>query len=204
MSDGISKMDLTMAGEVFDDLRRSFDIVMQRLMKRMSETESDEAKITINLDVKLGTDFVPEFKDGKQNGGRDIKKPTFEHKISSSITVKDEMKGAKATEMELVWDEESKTYVLTPIIGGEQMNFADYMRQQSQNQEDKKEWDEPKMIEAHTPELPGPTDDETPEIIDGDFREVGADEVTEDVEPEDTFMDDGSGNSDFEYDEPEE
>ena len=203
MSDGISKMDLTMSGEVFEDVRRSFDIVMQKLMKRMSDTDSDEAKITISIDVKLGTDFVPEYKDGKQHGGRDIKKPTFEHKISSTITVKDEMKGAKATEMELVWDEESKTYVLTPIMGGEQMNFADYMREQSKQKEEPTTDNGQKLLEAHTPELPGPVEEE-PEVIDGEFREVGAEDVAAPADPDETYMDDGKGEDDFKYDEPEE
>lgn len=58
-NDVVETMDLTMEGEPFDELRRNFNIIIQRLIKNMSDTESDEAKISIAIDVKLDTEFIP-------------------------------------------------------------------------------------------------------------------------------------------------
>lgn len=184
-------LELTLDSETFEGLRRSFDIVMQRLMRSMTETNSDEAKITIGVDVKLDTEFIPDYVDGKQNGGRDVRKPSFKHKVSSSIKVKDEASGNNNTEMELVYDEETKTYILKPVLGGEQMTMDDYLRRQS-NSQDVEQDNGQKLLEAHTPELPGPTDEVV--IEDAEFREIKD-------EP-----DDGSDNEpdDFVYGEPEE
>ncbi len=208
-SDAVETMDLTMEGEPFDDLRRNFNIILQRLIKNMSDTESDEAKISITVDVKLDTDFIPEYKDGKQNGGRDIKKPTFKHKVTSAISVKDEESGVRNTEMELVWDEEQKMYVLKPVLGGEQMTMSDYIKQQADqaakaNEQEnietdpEKKWMDVKQIEGQVADegalpgpvanegaLPGPVEDAGEDnVIDGDFREVGEDAS----EDEDEFM----------------
>lgn len=68
------ELELTLNSDTFEGVRRSWDIVMQRLMKSMNDTNSDEAKITVSVDVKLDTEFIPNYVDGKQNGGRDIKK----------------------------------------------------------------------------------------------------------------------------------
>ena len=57
-NDVVETMDLTMEGEPFDELRRNFNIIIQRLIKNMSDTESDEAKISIAIDVKLDTEFI--------------------------------------------------------------------------------------------------------------------------------------------------
>lgn len=145
-NDVVETMDLTMEGEPFDELRRNFNIIIQRLIKNMSDTESDEAKISIAIDVKLDTEFIPEYKDGKQNGGRDIKKPTFKHKVTSSMTFKDEESGVRNTEMEVVWDDEQHMYVLKPVMGAEQMSINDYMKQQAEQQSEK----EPKQDAIET------------------------------------------------------
>ncbi len=206
-NDVVETMDLTMEGEPFDDLRRNFNIILQRLIKNMSDTDSDEAKISIAVEVKLDTEFIPEYKDGKQKGGRDIKKPTFKHKVTSAISVKDEESGVRNTEMELVWDEEQKMYVLKPVLGGEQMTMNDYMKQQADQEakeaeQDKlttdpdKKWMNVQQIEGPTADegaLPGPTadegalpgpvnDDNSDNVIDGEFRELGEDETGEDGE----------------------
>ena len=108
-NDVVETMDLTMEGEPFDELRRNFNIIIQRLIKNMSDTESDEAKISITVDV------------------------------TSSMTFKDEESGVRNTEMELVWDDEQHMYVLKPVMGAEQMNINDYMKQQAEQQSEKEQ-----------------------------------------------------------------
>ncbi len=195
------ELELTLDSDTFEGVRKSFDIVMQRLMKSMADTNSDEAKITITVDVKLDTDFVPNYVDGKQNVGRDIKKPTFKHKVASAITVKDEASGNNNTEMELVYDTESKTYVLKPVMGGEQMTMADYLKQQSEhNDNEQSQNNGPALLEGNTPLLSGPVDSED-DVIEGEFREV--DEPMNPPEDEEPMIDDGNPDDGMEYDEPE-
>lgn len=187
------ELELTLNSDTFEGVRRSWDIVMQRLMKSMNDTNSDEAKITVSVDVKLDTEFIPNYVDGKQNGGRDIKKPTFKHKITSSITVKDEASGNNNTEMELVYDEATKTYVLKPVLGGEQMTMNDYMRQKAEQEQAEQESSQ-NLLEDHLAALPGPTEDD--DYVEGEFREI---EDSADS-PEDGENEPG----DLEYDDPEE
>ena len=226
-NDLVKTMDLTIEGEPFDELRKNFDIIIQRLIKNMSDTNSDEAKISITVDVNLNTEFIPEFKDGKRSGGRDIKKPTFKHKVSSSISVKDEESFVRNTEMELVWDEEQDMYVLKPILGREQMSIDDYMKQKSEQEEKeneqkkletdpKKEWMNVAQIEGPVADegalpgqiadegaLPGPAEDDSQDnVIDGEYREISEnsddDEFIDMPESGEDMIDDG-----FSYDEPE-
>lgn len=187
------ELELTLNSDTFEGVRRSWDIVMQRLMKSMNDTNSDEAKITVSVDVKLDTEFIPNYVDGKQNGGRDIKKPTFKHKITSSITVKDEASGNNNTEMELVYDEATKTYVLKPVLGGEQMTMNDYMRQKAEQEQAEQESGQ-NLLEDHSAGLPGPTEDD--DYVEGEFREI---EDSADS-PEDGENEPG----DLGYDDPEE
>lgn len=230
-NDVVETMDLTMEGEPFDELRRNFNIIIQRLIKNMSDTESDEAKISIAIDVKLDTEFIPEYKDGKQNGGRDIKKPTFKHKVTSSMTFKDEESGVRNTEIEVVWDDEQHMYVLKPVMGAEQMSINDYMKQQAEQQSEKepkqdaietdpkKKWMNVQQIEGPVADegalpgevadegaLPGPVEDaDEDNVIDGDFREIGDNEgdgFMNTPESGEEMIEDGEDDG-YSYDEPE-
>lgn len=220
-NDVVETMDLTMEGELFDELRRNFNIIIQRLIKNMSDTESDEAKISIAIDVKLDTEFIPEYKDRKQNGGRDIKKPTFKHKVTSSMTFKDEESGVRNTEMEVVWDDEQHMYVLKPVMGAEQMSINDYMKQQAEQQSEKepkqdaietdpkKKWMNVQQIEGPVADegaLPGPVEDaDEDNVIDGDFREIGDNEgdgFMNTPESGEEMIEDGEDDG-YSYDEPE-
>lgn len=187
----------------------------------MSDTESDEAKISIAIDVKLDTEFIPEYKDGKQNGGRDIKKQTFKHKVTSSMTFKDEESGVRNTEMEVVWDDEQHMYVLKPVMGAEQMSINDYMKQQAEQQSEKepkqdaietdpkKKWMNVQQIEGPVADegaLPGPVEDaDEDNVIDGDFREIGDNEgdgFMNTPESGEEMIEDGEDDG-YSYDEPE-
>lgn len=187
----------------------------------MSDTESDEAKISIAIDVKLDTEFIPEYKDGKQNVGRDIKKPTFKHKVTSSMTFKDEESGVRNTEMEVVWDDEQHMYVLKPVMGAEQMSINDYMKQQAEQQSEKepkqdaietdpkKKWMNVQQIEGPVADegaLPGPVEDaDEDNVIDGDFREIGDNEgdgFMNTPESGEEMIEDGEDDG-YSYDEPE-
>lgn len=214
MSDTMKK-DLTLGGEVFTELRKSFESVLQRLIKTMEDTSTDEGSITVKLDVSLKEEFVPDYVDGKQNGGRDILKPKFEHKVTSAITMKDESKGSNDTEMELAWDEETKSYVLK-AVSGQQMTMDEYLQRQAEAKAQQEAKNEPIGIEANTPMIEGPAEalvkgmSDAVDAIDAEFREVEDDPETDgvfddsDADGEDDPDGSDDGEEDFNYDEPEE
>jgi hypothetical protein len=45
--------------------------------------------------------------------------PTFSHKVSSVLSIKDEASGALFGDYELVWDRENMTYIMRPIEDGQ-------------------------------------------------------------------------------------
>lgn len=93
--------------EIFEGMRTSANVVLQKLLKNMVEKGSMTGKITITLDVTLDQEFIVN-RDPKINGEtRRILTPKFAHKIGSVMQIKDEAKGGKSCEgWELVWDEE--------------------------------------------------------------------------------------------------
>lgn len=129
--------------EMFEGMRTSVNVVLQKLLKNMVEKGSMTGKITITLDVTLDQEFIVN-RDPKISGEtRRILTPKFAHKIGSVMQIKDEAKGGKSCEgWELVWDEEKNGYVLVP---------------NDESNEEK----EVSMIEgAEQPALPGPVEEE--------------------------------------------
>ncbi|MDO4651120.1 MAG: hypothetical protein Q4B26_20975 [Eubacteriales bacterium] len=114
--------EITMDSESFSQIRNDFDVLLQRLFKKMETNKSDEGKISLQINVKMETDFVPQ-EDGSS---REIWKPTLKHKINTEVPVKDNFDGKKETGMELVYDEELKRYVLRYVsVGGQRCIFDD-------------------------------------------------------------------------------
>lgn len=146
--------------EMFEGMRTSVNVVLQKLLKNMVEKGSMTGKITITLDVTLDQEFIVN-RDPKISGEtRRILTPKFAHKIGSVMQIKDEAKGGKSCESwELVWDEEKNGYVLVPIANSEQMSIwdADFKYANDESNEE----NEVSMIEgAEQPALPGPVEEE--------------------------------------------
>lgn len=150
--------ELRLDGESFEGLRKNFDKLLQNLIKNMRDTKSEEASISIKIDVKLLTEFIPNYDEveGFVTGGRDVKKPVFTHKITSAIQVKDDVNGIDNSGKELVWDDETKQWILQPIVGGEQMTINDIVRESTQ---DEPEGDK-EIPEEWQGRIMGPTEDD--------------------------------------------
>lgn len=182
--------ELFLEDETFDDARQNFNVVLQRLFKSMLESKSDEGSITLKIDVSLSNQTITNTDPDIEGETRDIHLPSFSHKVTSAVTVKDEMKGSKNPNMELVWDEDSKSYKLQYVANTEQKTIFD---------KDIQEDMEKRRNEAEKAALPGPTnllpDNGESEVIeDGDYIEIPA---------EDNSESDSEDDSDYEYDEPE-
>lgn len=165
---------LTLDSETFSGMSRDYNFVLQRLLETMRDRDCDEGSITLNLKISLKSEYIPNYDPSIQAESREVKKPKFEHKISSSVKITDEKKGTLDTEMELVMDDDTGMYVLRPIVNTQQRSFFDDdMRGQFSGSD---EPDAEAEEDGGTPALPGrkvlglPG----PDVIDGEFKEVAA------------------------------
>ena len=165
---------LTLDSETFSGMSRDYNFVLQRLLETMRDRDCDEGSITLNLKISLKSEYIPNYEPNVQGESREVKKPKFEHKISSSVKITDEKKGTLDTEMELVMDDDTGMYVLRPIVNTQQRSFFDDdMRGQFSGSD---EPDAEAEEDGGTPALPGrkvlglPG----PDVIDGEFKEVAA------------------------------
>ena len=117
--------ELTLEGETFEGARNSFNKVLQKLLKQMSESNTEEGTIQLKVDVQLDRDTIDVYGQNGQEGAREIRMPKFSHKVASQITVKNEDKGNTDPQMELVWDEEKMCYILKYVSNTSQRSFFD-------------------------------------------------------------------------------
>ncbi|MCC8157264.1 MAG: hypothetical protein LIO54_08315 [Oscillospiraceae bacterium] len=147
--------EMTLESETFETPRQNFNRVLQRLFKSMIESGSNEGSITLKVDVTLATEFIPNFDPEIEGETRQIAKPSFKHKVSSTVTVKDEMTGNNDPQMELVWDEQLQRYVLTYVTNTAQRSIFDDDMSWNRAQE----VEEPAAISGADQKcLPGPQD----------------------------------------------
>lgn len=102
---------LTIESEVFQELRNNINAQMQKLLHNMMEKKRSEGKISINIDVKLTSEYIPNYDPDIEGETRRVLHPSFSYKTTKQITMKDDISGNYASEMELVYDEELKQYV---------------------------------------------------------------------------------------------
>ncbi len=178
--------ELVLEDATFEGARQNFNRVLQRLFRNMLDSGSSEGSITLKVDVSLQREYIPNNDPDIEGETREIQKPKFDHKVSSTITVKDELKGNNNPEMELIWDEEKQMYVLAYIANTGQRSIFDKdqpWNQQQNGQEEgtietdpEKKWMNVKQIGGPVADehaLPGEVSD--PDVIDGEFRDVQED-----------------------------
>lgn len=181
--------DLFLEDETFEDARNKFNTVLQRLFRSMIDTESNEGSITLKMDVTMQTEFIPNHDPDIKGESRCVRLPQFAYKVSSSITVKDEQKGNKNPQMELVWDDKQQKYVLQYVANTEQRSIFDKDFQEEMNGGSDQEGIEtsPERDYLNVKQIAGPVADEgalpgdvtdpDSDAIDGDYREVDTGEA---------------------------
>ena len=184
--------ELVIEDVTFDEARMNFNRVLQRLFKNMVDSDSTDGSISLKIDVSLEREYIPNYDPNIEGESRRIQKPKFKHKVSSNITVKDELTGNKNPEMQLVWDEGRQMYVLAYITGTDQRTIFD--KDQPWNQEEGQDGQDaletaPEKERMNVPLLPGEVADEGAlpgdvadagalpgEVVDGECREVDGEE----------------------------
>lgn len=124
---GISDFEkrLDFDSNTFEDMKRDMNFVLQRLFQTMQEKDATEGSMTLKLDVTMVTEFIPNYDPNVEGESRKVSKPQFKHKVTSSVKINDEKSGVYDTEMELVFDEETGTYVLRPVANTAQRSIFD-------------------------------------------------------------------------------
>ena len=122
----VFEQNLHIDDTAFDGMRYDTDRVLQKLLKNMIEKESMEGSVTIKIDVSLKQEFIQNTNPDIDGETRRVLIPAFTHKIGSVMQIKDEAKGGiKYDDMEIVWDDELKEYVVKPISDTTQRTIFD-------------------------------------------------------------------------------
>ena len=201
--------ELFLEDETFGSARENFNIVLQKLFKSMIDSESSEGSITLKVDVDMEKEYIPNNDPDIKGETRLVHLPRFTHKVTSTITVKEERKGIQNPNMELVWDEESKSYKLQYISNTDQRTIFDKDAAWNQNGENVEE--RQKAIETgpnkkylDVKQIEGPVADEG--ALPGEVSEPEEDAIVEDYEVEESAEnpDDSCDVSDDGYNIPDE
>lgn len=117
--------ELMIEADTFEKLRRDTNIVLQKALGTMKDKGSMDGKVSIALDIKMVSEYIPNFDPEVEGETRQILKPKFEHKVTSAINIKNEEKGGINPEMAMVWDEDTQSYVLRYINNTDQRSMFD-------------------------------------------------------------------------------
>lgn len=181
--------ELYIEGPIFDMARTNFNTVLQKLMRSIIDADAGEGTITLQVKVSMTKDTVANLDPKIKGESRIVRIPKFDHKVSSSVQVKNEIKGNVCTSNELVWDEEAGCFVLRPVANTDQRSMFDDDFQEAMNSDD--------VIDAEGTLLPGPTNllpDSTENVTMEDFMN-GA--VDDDDDPADGYDYDDPDPDDF-------
>ena len=114
--------DITLEGDTLQQVRENFNLLLQKLFRKMEQNNSQEGSIALKLDIELQQDWI----DDENGDSVQIMKPLIKHKVSTTVPVKDAFDGKKDTGMNLVYDEELGRYVLRYVsVGGQRSIFDD-------------------------------------------------------------------------------
>lgn len=98
---------LTHENEVFENMMKNLDLMIERTVSNMIMRNADESTLTLKIVVTLDKKTVP-----NENGGiRQVTQPSFKHDLSSVMQVKDKMSGTFKGNVELIFDENGKPIV---------------------------------------------------------------------------------------------
>lgn len=119
--------ELTLDSDIFEDAKNTFEVVLQKLLKNMTDSRSEAGSITLKIDVDMYT-----TKD--RTKGEEIHIPAFEYKVNSQMAIKNEQKGSNNPNMELVFDKDKMAFVLQYIDGAKQRTVWDVENDAEENE----------------------------------------------------------------------
>jgi len=187
-NDFIKKLDFD--GDTFETMKKDMNFVLQRLLGNMVEYGTTDGTMTVKIDIHFKKEFIPNYDPNIEGESREISKPDFDHKITSSVKINDEKKGTLDTEMELYFNEETGSYEMKPVANTSQRSIfdADFKEVNVPEEEKDENIVEGTAIEGtEQPALPGPSDEDVTEEIFNDGNDEDNTEELDFEEPEDDF-----------------
>lgn len=118
-------MKLNIESNAFNTMKNDFDKVLKQTLGNMTLKGSENATLTLKINISLTKQEVPAFEQTSGALTREIIKPKFDHKVNSVMQIKSEESGSLKGDYELVWDEDSNDYVMKPINNGQGSIFED-------------------------------------------------------------------------------
>lgn len=118
-------LTLNIDSNAFAAMKEDFNKVLRRTLSNMQTKESDEATLTLKLNIRLTEMVVPDYSSHDTFATRTIHNPRFDHKINSVMQIKTEEPGSLKGEYELAWDEDEQDFVMCPIDDGQRTLFDD-------------------------------------------------------------------------------
>ena len=116
MNNKLQIKQLGIDSEIFDELREHFDAVLQRTFSNMQRKGCDSADISIKLTITVDKfEEVYRDRDGEMHRSM-IQKPSFAHKVSASMKIKDTEQGFFKEDYELVYNGDVDEFILVPIM----------------------------------------------------------------------------------------
>ena len=104
---GMNNEMITIENAVFLGMRKSFDCMLQNVIKKMKNADNDEGTVSLKIKITLAAK-ADEY-------GRMCTVPVFSYDTNSEIKQKDKLEGAVMPDGELVLDEEAGMYKLVPL-----------------------------------------------------------------------------------------
>ena len=112
--------------KVFSSMKESFNTVLKSTIMSMEKFKSKQAKITVTLGIDLVDSHVQDTSRPQYYAERDVIIPTFQHKVTSSIPIKDEIKGKTGgIGYELVYDRDTRSYYMVSTKDANQISLFD-------------------------------------------------------------------------------
>lgn len=117
---------LNLNSKVFSSMKESFNTVLKSTIMSMEKFKSKQAKITVTLGIDLVDSHVQDTSRPQYYAERDVIIPTFQHKVTSSIPIKDEIKGKTGgIGYELVYDRDTRSYYMVSTKDANQTSLFD-------------------------------------------------------------------------------
>ena len=101
--------EMTLESDTFQAARETFNLMLQKLFKKMEQSDMDEGSIDLKISIELNEDYVPQD-DGTTVR---IKKPLIKHKISTVVPVKDSMDGMEVQTIVVCHYHSARTMIIT-------------------------------------------------------------------------------------------
>lgn len=190
------KYPLTLESDTMNAFKSDFNQMLRRLLSMMEQQDAEEGTLNAKIVVKLVKDTTRDYQTNGYDGTREIKTPTFNHKVGIAMQFKDEKSGTLGGNYEMVWDKELNAYVMVEINNGQTSMWDEEQKERVVTAEEKDGAYEAGKAFGHgvadgineasqlngsvigAPALPEPMVDPDGEIIEADYEEV-SDEPTD-------------------------